>query len=224
MVRGDGVGAGTRSYIDTAASMCVPPRRRRVSASTPRRRRGRQTKRSQADLDVKCRRSWAPVLATCPEIAVARADQRFVSGAFLSTDLMVARPGHPLLAQILKEMPRKARSARRFIRFVRVKPMSSQATSWMAHLPPYLAVMLTTGPWHLSNEFLAYTEQNPWPAGALQVLGDGPCPRRRQTGRVDVVCGRTSTSSAVASRRRRQRSRRVGVIRQPVASPPRLRH
>ena len=111
-----------------------------------------------ADLDVMARRSFEPLRALCPEVAVARADQALVDGAFLSPDLLIARKGHQLLASVLEAMPAKA---------------ATWSTQVLDVFCPYLAVMRTTGPMHLTAAFLSYTKKRPWPAGALVVLGDG---------------------------------------------------
>ena len=105
-----------------------------------------------ADLDVMARRSWEPIRALCPELVVARADQ---FGPFLSPDTMLARAGSPFLKHVLETMPAKATSLPRRL------------------LGPFLSVLATTGPVHLTESFLEYRSAHDVAAGNIIIIGDG---------------------------------------------------
>ena len=105
-----------------------------------------------ADLDVMARRSWEPIRALCPELVVARADQ---FGPFLSPDTMLASAGAPFLKHVLETMPAKALSLPRRL------------------LGPFLSVLATTGPVHLTESFLEYRSAHAVAAGNIIIIGDG---------------------------------------------------
>ena len=98
------------------------------------------------------RRSWEPIRALCPELVVARADQ---FGPFLSPDTMLARAGSPFLKHVLETMPAKATSLPRRL------------------LGPFLSVLATTGPVHLTESFLEYRSAHAVAAGNIIIIGDG---------------------------------------------------
>ena len=105
-----------------------------------------------ADLDVMARRSWEPIRALCPELVLARADQ---FGPFLSPDTMLASAGAPFLKHVLETMPAKANSITRRL------------------LGPFLSVLTTTGPVHLTESFLEYRSAHAVAAGNVIIIGDG---------------------------------------------------
>ena len=105
-----------------------------------------------ADLDVMARRSWEQVRTLCPELVLARADQ---FGPFLSPDTLLASAGSPFLKHVLERMPAKATSLPRRL------------------LGPFLSVLTTTGPVHLTESFLEYRSTHTIAAGSLVIIGDG---------------------------------------------------
>ena len=131
-----------------------------------------------ADLDVMARRSWEPIRALCPELVLARADQ---FGPFLSPDTMLASAGAPFLKHVLETMPAKANSITRRL------------------LGPFLSVLTTTGPVHLTESFLEYRSAHAVAAGNVIIIGDG-----YYTGKVTTsswaICGVGPGTSATPSR------------------------